>query len=153
MTTTEQVIMDDTMKGRIEEARKNLIEYRNTSGKTQAKIAKELGVSDGVVSAFISGTYKTPHQIVDKVEALISLREVKQLAPQAPGFAPTSVSKQAMDVMEYCHLQGKIGVVYGDAGIGKTVAIKEYKRVHPECIAITISPVFCNNERCERPFV
>lgn len=134
--------MDDTMKGRIEEARKCLIQYRDESGKSQSKIAKELGVSDGVVSAFINGTYKTPHQIVDKVEALLSMQEAKGIAPQAPGFVMTSVSKRIMDTMEYCHLLGKTGIAYGDAGVGKTMSIMEYKKLHPESIVITGNPVF-----------
>ena len=135
-------VKEEELKLRIEAARKNLIAYRDATKKSQARIARELGVSDGVVSSFLSGTYKTPHQIVDKVEALLSMVEHKELAPKAPNFVATSVSKQVIDAVEYCHLQGKIGVIYGDAGIGKTAALKHYISLHPETIFITISPVF-----------
>ena len=38
-----------------EEAIKALIAYRNETKKSQRTIAKELGISDGLVSSFLSG--------------------------------------------------------------------------------------------------
>ena len=54
----------------------------------------------------------------------------------------TSVSQAVTNIITYCHLQGKIGVAYGDAGIGKTMAIREYVRNNPDSIVITVSPCF-----------
>lgn len=125
-----------------QQAREAIMTYRNETGKSQSEIARELGVSAGMLSAFLSGTYKTPHTLIPKIEALLANRESRRLAPKAPGFAMTSVSKQVMDVIEYCQLQGKIGVIYGDAGIGKTMGIREYCRQNPMAISITISPAF-----------
>lgn len=125
-----------------QQARDAIIGYRDSTGKSQSDIAKELGVSAGQLSAFLNGSYKTPHTIIPKIEALLSKNESRKLAPKAPPFALTTVSKQVMDAIEYCHLQGKIGVVYGDAGVGKTMAVREYVGKNPSSIWITISPAF-----------
>ncbi len=67
----------------------------------------------------------------------------KEVAPREPGFQRTTVSGIVMDLIAYCHIQGKIGVVYGDAGVGKTMAIREYARQNSDtAIVITISPCF-----------
>lgn len=125
-----------------QQARESIVNYRDTTGKPQSEIAKELGISAGQLSAFIGGTYKTPHTVVPKIEALLVKNESRRLAPKAPPFALTSVSKQVMDAIEYCHLQGKIGVIYGDAGIGKTMGINRYCEENPMAISITISPAY-----------
>lgn len=126
-----------------EQARQMLVEYKERTGKTQSKIAKEMGVSDGQLSGFLSGTYKAPHTIIPKVEQLLNIIDRKEVAPKEPGFQRTTVSGIVMDLIAYCHIQGKIGVVYGDAGIGKTMGIREYARQNPDtAIVITISPCF-----------
>jgi len=126
-----------------EKARETLKEYREQTGRTQSQIAKELGVSDGQLSAFLSGTYKAPHTIIPKVEQLVSIVTKKKIAPREPGFQRTTVSGTVMDLIAYCHIQRKIGVAYGDAGIGKTMGIKAYQETNPDtATVITISPCF-----------
>lgn len=125
-----------------QQARDAIAEYRKASGKSQSEIAKELGISPAQLSAFLGGTYKAPHTVVPKIEALLEQHESRKMAPKAPEYADTTVSKQVMDAIEYCHLQGKIGVIYGDAGIGKTMGIRHYCELNPMAISITISPAF-----------
>ncbi|MGL4791969.1 MAG: helix-turn-helix domain-containing protein, partial [Anaerotignaceae bacterium] len=114
------------------QARDAIKVYRENAGKTQSQIAKELGVSDGQLSAFLSGTYKTPHTIIPKVEQLLSLNTKKEIAPREPAFRKTTVSTIVMDLIAYSHVQRKIGVVYGDAGIGKTMGINAYREENPD---------------------
>lgn len=135
--------MEDTQMT-IEQAIQAVNDYRDRTGKTQTAIATELGISSGALSSFLSGTYKTPHTIVPKVHQLLALQEKKAVAPKAPAFMPTSISDMVMTTITYCHLQGKIGVVYGDAGVGKTEAICEYLRQNSLAICITISPSFAS---------
>lgn len=118
--------------------------YRDETGKSQRAIARELGISDGLVSAFLSGNYKTPHTIIPKVEALVKVKEERQVAPKEPGFTETTVSRMVTDAISYCHLQGKIAVVYGDAGVGKTMAIREYLKGNSLAIGITVSPSYAS---------
>jgi len=136
MEDTRDEMMD------METAIELLKEYIQKSGKSQADVAKEMGVSGGLISSFLSGTYKTPHTMIPKIEKLLEITEKKQASPKEPPFVMTSISQQVTNVISYCHLQGKIAVAYGDAGIGKTMAIKEYAKHNPDAIVITIAPCF-----------
>lgn len=126
-----------------EKAREALEVYKEKTGKTQSQIAKEMGISDGQLSAFLSGSYKTPHTVIPKVEQLVNITVRKEIAPREPGFQKTTVSGIVMDLISYCHIQRKIGVAYGDAGIGKTMGIRAYQEQNPDtAIVVTISPCF-----------
>ncbi len=125
-----------------EEAIASILQYKESTGKTQTIIAKELDISSGALSAFLAGTYKTPHTIVPKIVQLLNIAEQKEIAPVEPSFRETTVSKAVINTISYCHIQGKMAVVYGDAGVGKTMAINEYCRKNNAAIKITISPVY-----------
>lgn len=126
-----------------EEAISALKQYIEETGKSQTMIARELGYNSGaIISSFLSGTYKAAHVLIPKIEVLISNQVAKTLAPKEPEFANTSISKIVMDKIEYCRLMGKPIIIYGDAGIGKTMAIKEYVKNNPMAIFITCAPVF-----------
>lgn len=127
-----------------QEARKKIIEYRDRTGMTQAAIARELGIGQSALSGFLKGEYKAPHTIIPKVEALLNFKAEKNLAPVAPDFAATTITKNITGTIKYCQLQGKIGCVYGDAGVGKTTTIKNYCKDNPLAIMITISPAFAS---------
>lgn len=126
-----------------EEAISALKQYIEETGKSQTMIARELGYNSGaIISSFLSGTYKTAHVLIPKIEVLISNRIAKTLAPKEPDFAKTSMSKIIMDKIEYCRLMGKPVIIYGDAGVGKTMAIKEYVKNNPMAIFITCAPAY-----------
>lgn len=133
---------DGTVHMSVEEAIEAIQIYKKESGKTQAVIAKELDVSSGLLSSFLAGTYKTPHTLVPKVEQLLNIAEQKEIAPVEPDFVPTTVSDMVINAISYCHIQGKIAVIYGDAGVGKTMAINEYCKKNPLAIKITVAPSY-----------
>ena len=116
----------------VQKAIADLKEYIKNNKKSQAAVAKELDASDGMISSFLKGTYKTPHTLVAKVEQLLSIAEQKKATPIALGFKMTTFCKDAINIIRYCHMQSKVGVVYGDAGVGKTTAIEEYAREYPD---------------------
>lgn len=131
-----------------QEARDFLQRYKSGEGgspaRSQAAIAKELGISESAVSQFLSSTYKAPQKIMEKVQALMEANEKKKIAPKEPGYVQTSISKSVVNAIRYCHIQGKISVVYGDAGVGKTMAFKEYMKNNPLAVGITISPTYAS---------
>lgn len=128
----------------IEQAIEFVKEYIAKTGKTQAAVAQELGISSGALSSFISGSYKTPHTIVPKVRNLMEISEKKKISLSDPPFVETSVSKMVKNAIKYSHIRGKISVVYGDAGIGKTQAFRSYLRENNLAIGITISPTYAS---------
>lgn len=128
----------------IEQAIEFVKEYIAKTGKTQAAVAQELGISSGALSSFISGSYKTPHTIVPKVRNLMEISEKKKISLTDPPFVETSVSKVVKNAIKYSHIRGKISVVYGDAGIGKTQAFRSYLRENGLAIGITIAPTYAS---------
>lgn len=136
-----RIVTADTLSE--EETRKLLSEYIVRTGKTQAQIAKEMNISVAQISQFISSTYKTPQKFIEKFTVYLKLERKKDISPKKPGFRRTSISGSILDLITYCHIQGVLGIVYGDAGVGKTMAIKEYQRQNPDtAIVITSSPTY-----------
>lgn len=127
-----------------EQAIDRLKEYIAHSGKTQKAVGKELGISDGAVSGFLSGKYKTPHALIPKIASLINRNKKIAVAPKAPDFAPTTISRTVQNAIAYAHLRGVISVVYGDAGVGKTSTVNEYVKNDKLAMLITISPTFAS---------
>lgn len=119
-------------------------QYMNSTKKTQSQVAKELDVSPSALSGFLSGTYKTPHTIISKIEELAEINTQKKVAPREPAYVETSISRDVTNAIKYSHLQGKIAVVYGDAGIGKTMAFRNYLEQNSLAIGITISPTYAS---------
>lgn len=127
-----------------EEAIEWLKEYIKNGKKTQSAVAAELGVSSGLVSSFLSGKYKAPEAVIPKVLELSKLHEKKAIAPKAPAFAETTVSRTVINAIEYARLRGTVAVVYGDAGVGKTCAAREYLKHNSLALGITVSPTYAS---------
>lgn len=127
-----------------EEAVRFLQAYKEGTKKTQAAVARELGISEGALSGFLKGSYKTPWTVCEKVAALQRVHEKKKVSPKEPGYVPTSISRTVINAIRYCHIQGKISVVYGDAGIGKTMAARQYLKEDSLAVGITISPTYAS---------
>lgn len=136
--------MLENMELTYEQAVQLVQEYKQETGKTQSAIANELGISDGALSGFLGGTYKTPHKIIPRVAGLAKVATQRKVTPKEPGFVETTVAKRVAEAITYCHLQGKIAVVYGDAGVGKTQAVRAYLRENSLAIGITVSPSYAS---------
>ena len=117
-------------------------DYIQKTGKSQSGVAQELGISPGALSGYIGGHYKAPHTITTKIEELAAINVQKKVAPKE--FVETGISRQVTNAIRYSHLQGKISVVYGDAGIGKTVAFRNYLAKNTLAIGVTISPTYAS---------
>ena len=140
MDVTLDRVMDEQVD--YQSAIESLREYIAKSGKTQTAVGTELGISSGAISSFLSGKYKTPHTLIPKVFALLSMNAKKAVAPKAPDFAETSISRTVYNTIAYAHLRGVIAVVYGDAGVGKTSTVREYVKNDSLALLITISPTY-----------
>lgn len=136
--------MEENREISYEEAISLLRQYIQKTGKKQVEVATELGISGGLVSSFLAGSYKTPHTMIPKIVELVSLNEKKKVTPKEPDFAETSVSRTVFNTISYAHLRGTVAVVYGDAGVGKTCAIKEYVKRNRLALVITISPTYAS---------
>ncbi|MFG6326554.1 MAG: phage portal protein [Lachnospiraceae bacterium] len=137
--------MENTEKQSIteQEARDFLRSYI-TEERKQCQVAKELGVSDVYVSRFMNGNYPAPHRLIPKIQEIMLISEQKSKTPKTPKYVTTSVSREVFNAITYSRIQGRVSVVYGDAGIGKTMAIEEYCKKNNFVIFITVTAVHAN---------
>lgn len=127
------------MENKVEVARRELAKWMQANGQSQAKVAKSLGISAATVSMFLKGTYTGDNeQIAAGVTNLLELDQKQSVAVRNPGFAVTAIASDIITVADYAHTHRDIGVIYGDAGIGKTAAITEYAKNNPMSVLITV---------------
>jgi hypothetical protein len=112
---------------------------------SQRLAAKAIGKSDGLLSAYLSNSYKGD---VEKFETLLtelfenkSAAESLKSAGVSVGYKPTSISEGVYETIRLCHLKGGLAIECGDAGIGKTMACQKYAEDYPEsAIYVTVNP-------------
>jgi len=75
--------------------------------------------------------------IEKKISAVLSREADKKNLPRSnPGFIETSISKRIWESCKLCHLQNDIAVIFGDAGIGKSMACREYVARHADAVFV-----------------
>ncbi len=114
---------------------KTLMEER---GLSQTVVARALGISTATLSQWLSGTYQGNVSKIDSdVKGFLTRqKERSKSRKKMIEFVMTSTATRLFEVARICHLDGEIGVAYGDAGIGKTMAAKEYSSQNSDVILI-----------------
>lgn len=121
---------------------KNYIEQQ---GLSQATVAVQLGVSPAVVSQYLKGIYAGDVEKVNKAVLQLVGHEqeaVKQFHGLNLGFVKTTQAKAVMASCKKCHVSGGLMVVVGDAGLGKTMALKQYAQDNAQVVMIEVDPTF-----------
>jgi len=116
----------------------NLKTIMETQDSSQNDLSRALGISAAALSQWMAGKYKgSVAKIEDAVKAFIEREREKTKTPKKSiPFVMTSISKKIFELARVCHLEGEIGVCYGEAGIGKTVTAKEYLSRNSDVIFI-----------------
>ncbi len=114
---------------------KQMMEER---GLSLTAVSRALGFSIATLSQWQSGNYPgNVTKINNSVKSFLKRqKERSKTIKKNIEFVKTTVSGKVFEVARVCHLDGEIGVCYGDAGLGKTVAIKEYVNQNPDVILI-----------------
>ncbi len=119
-------------------------EYMCQKGISQAELGRKLSISSGAVSSYLSGKYPSPEKVTEKLAELMDMQEQKTLAPKAPEFVETTVTRMVKQAISYAHLRGVVSVAYGDAGVGKTTAVRRYLEENQLAIGIEIIPTYAS---------
>ncbi len=122
------------------------LSYMEAKGLSQVKLAGKIGIAESTFSRWLKGTYPNPETISEKVKVYFE-KEESRAETSSSGqivFAMTSMSQKIVNVLDYCRLQRIIGVIPGDAGVGKTFTCREWMRDKPDVAMLTINPVFAN---------
>ena len=121
---------------------KQLIEDK---GFTQAQIAKECGFSGGALSSYFKGTYKGDNEKLEVAlqKWLDGQTQKTAVFVSAPDFVDTPTASKIFADFDFVKMFGKMGVVYGASGVGKTQAARQYTRANNNTWMITARPSIC----------
>ena len=109
--------------------------------------ARALNMSTGSLSKLRKGTYGADtDNMAKRVREYLQLqRERREVLPKAP-FVETSIAKKVLSGCRMAHVEGKIVVLAGPSGIGKTMALKKYHYENKSAIYI-VTNAACNMHR------
>lgn len=114
---------------------KNLMEEK---GYSQTSVANAIQISPTALSQWLLNKYiGNVKKIEEDVKNFIEREQEKERNPKKQlDFIQTVNAKKVYDTARFCHIDAEIGVVYGDAGTGKTTAVKEYIKKHKDAVLI-----------------
>lgn len=109
---------------------------------SQKQASRIMGMSDTVISKLRRGTYEGDvEEQMKKISDYLGVKEELKSTYSPLKYVNTFISEQIYDIIRLCHTKGGLSIVSGDAGIGKTKAIKKYVSDHPtNSFVITMNP-------------
>lgn len=124
----------------IAELLKDFLEERKFS---QAKIARMLGVSTTQISQFLSGKYKgNLEDITNKVVHLVNSFTRRERRVRNKPYIETTVAKKIGTLITQTEAfsddEGKIGLVIGDGGPGKSHCLRQYAQANKNTVYVEL---------------
>lgn len=108
--------------------RRQIEQIREEDKLTQVRIAAAAGLHDSALSSFLKGTYKADDSRVrQKLTNWLRIRDMKATIPK-PDYVETAICRQYAWVCSRAHANGVLGLIIGPSGVGKDMAIYEYRR-------------------------
>lgn len=121
--------------------------HLDETGKTQSELARITGLSGATISQFLKGTYAGNNEMVaNAIMKAVEIEIRRKDSVKTPDFVMTRIAEDVLTVVQYAHNYKDIGVIYGDAGIGKTLALQRYAEENPGTIFITVNPTISNSQ-------
>lgn len=128
----------------VEMLKDKCMEYIAEREISQVKFATLIGVSESTFSRFIKGNYPNAKNVIEKINEFFAKEEARDrsMSINDISFAETGTAKKILGILEYCRIQKSIGVIYGDAGTGKTYTLREWSRDKKDVYVVTANPAF-----------
>lgn len=130
------------------ELQSKLREHMASASLPQGTIANLMGVSGTQLSQYLNGKYKGDvdategkiEEYLKTVEERVRFNSNLKFSP-VQRFVETTVSMNAYKIIKYCQIKNTFGIIYGDAGIGKTKAAQKFIEDNPNSsLYIKVSP-------------
>lgn len=98
---------------------------------SQAKAAKQMGISGAALSQWLRGEYKgSSEAVAAKAARWLAARtaraDLQEQLPPAPDWVETAAAKKVGGALFHAQMASDLVVVYGGAGTGKTAAARRY---------------------------
>ncbi|EJD6043022.1 AAA family ATPase [Morganella morganii] len=114
----------------------------SNKGWSQAQAARGIGVSTAVINQFLQNKYNGDvNAVEEKVRQFLS-RELERDKSRRikPVYVDTLMARKGRDVIRMAHMDSDINVIYGDAGMGKTMIIRQYAKENLNAVLIEADP-------------
>lgn len=123
----------------METLQQKLTKLIDSTGITQAAVAKAIGFSPSGLNTWLKGLYQGD---VDKIDKKVRdyLETTALRVESIHGIVQTTTLRA---IHSYCTLvlqKRGMGMLTGDSGAGKTTALREYVRLHPAVIMVEADP-------------
>ncbi|HEQ1859958.1 TPA: AAA family ATPase [Providencia alcalifaciens] len=114
----------------------------NNKGWSQAQAARGIGVSTAVINQFLQNKYNGDVNAVEEKVRQFILREQERDKSRRikPVYVDTLMARKGRDVIRMAHMDSDINVIYGDAGMGKTMIVRQYAKEHLDAVLIEADP-------------
>ncbi|STZ76308.1 AAA family ATPase [Bergeriella denitrificans] len=118
--------------------------FLKANGYTQTAVGKAVGVTVPVINAYLRGKYTgNIAALEEKIEAFLNLEENRRLEQKMEiSYVRTRSGKRAADIFRLAHIENELVVVIGQAGLGKTSALRDYASRNPDMLLIEADPTF-----------
>ncbi|EBZ5051484.1 ATPase [Salmonella enterica subsp. enterica serovar Poona] len=122
--------------------KEKLIQLLEGSGYTQKKIATKTGLSTAVISQYLNGIYNGNIKNIEDILSDFILREEERARRRGvkERFVHTQLADIALALISDTHMDGEIGVIYGPAGMGKSMVLRQYASTSKGVILIEADP-------------
>lgn len=116
-----------------------LMQDKNLS---QAAVGRAIGKSSAVVNQYLQGKYAGDVAAIDALVENLLRRELEkeQAAKVEIPYVQTTTARKVREILRLAHVEGEINVVYGEAGLGKTLALRAYAADYPDAILLEVDP-------------
>lgn len=120
-----------------------LKELMETHGFSQVQVAAQLGKSSAVVNQYLQGKYKGDIEAVERaIEQLSERLKTKRQNDLKQEFVETDTAVKVLNLCAMAHSLGDIYLLIGEAGLGKTVALKHYTGKHEGVLMLEVDPTY-----------
>jgi DNA transposition AAA+ family ATPase len=139
---SKEVVQEEMAQGPGSDFIERINQFLAISQWKQTRLARAAGISTATLSQFIQGNYKGDNETMRLKLLSVLDRELEKAGVKMfnPDFIETSASKRFNDVANICRLECDMGVVYADAGIGKTEAARQFASRNLDVILIEADP-------------
>lgn len=121
---------------KVREEIKKIVE---TDGLSNSAVARACGISAAAVSTFLSGKYEGRNDRVERaLEAFVRRHREKKRTRVDLEYVDTSLAKKIREIADMVHTDCEVGVLVGEAGVGKTFALRRYAELNPDVILIEV---------------
>lgn len=122
-----------------QEVRSKLLSFMERSEKSQRQVAEEIGVSPTTISQFLNGTYPGDRKrMAETIDKYLSIAEERlNNVCGSTFYEGLGNFRKVIAAAKYAHKHCEIVLVRGDAGAGKTTALRHYTEQNAGVIFVT----------------